>query len=251
MTHAAVDYFYAIFLVFCRTGLVLISLPGLSGPRYPMNVRLLMALAISQSITPFLLSKHLLLDLDMSKAVTYIISEIAIGFMIGFWTFTFVYAARFAGTFINSAIGLSGIPGQPIDEQEPSNHIATLLSLGTTALIFATNLHLVSIEGLVRSYEVLPIGETFSPNWSMQRTLDVLQGSFAAGLQCGAPFVLLTICVNFALGLANKMTPQLSVYFAFSGIVLLSSLVVLAYLSPSLLMIPVNAYDNFLATGPL
>ncbi len=249
MTQLASNYFFGFFLVFCRSGLVLASLPGLSGARYPVNVRLLLALAISQAITPFVSGQHLSADQSVSTIINLIFSEIAIGFMIGFWTYTFVYSARFAGTFINSAIGLSGIPGQPIDEQEPSNHIATLLSLGVTALIFATNLHLVSIQGLARSYQILPIGETFSPNWSMQRTLGVLQNSFVTGLQCGAPFVVLTICVNLALGIANKMTPQLSVYFAFSGIVLLASLVVLAYLIPSLLMIPVNAYENFLSTG--
>ena len=97
----------------------------------------------------------------------------------------------------------------------------------------------------------MPIGQALSLPWSMQRTLAVLQGSFVAGLQCGSPFVVLSIVVNLALGLANKMTPQLSVYFAFSGIVLIASLATLAYLSPKLLMIPVNAYDNFITTGPL
>lgn len=227
------------------------SLPGMNGPRYPMNVRLIFALAVSQSITPFLIGRHLLADLKTSMLLLNVLSELTAGFIIGFWVFTFIYAARFAGTFINSAIGLSGIPGQPIDEQEASNNIATFLSLGTTALIFATNLHLISIEGIVKSYETLPIGRAVSLSWSMQRTLEVLQGSFVAGLQCGAPFVILTIVVNLALGLANKMTPQLSVYFAFSGIVLIASLVALAYLSPRLLMIPVNAYDNFFSSGLL
>ena len=248
MTPVAISYFYAFFLIFCRVGLVFFSLPGLSGPRYPMNLRLILALAVSQSITPYLIDQHVVMNLEPSKIIVNVISELATGFILGFWTFTFVYAARFAGTFINSAIGLSGIPGQPIDEQEATNHIASLLSLGTTALIFSTNLHLVSIVGLVRSYEFLPLGQTFSLGWSMQRTLDVLHGSFVTGLQCGAPFVVLSIVVNLALGLANKMTPQLSVYFAFSGIVLISSLVVLAYLSPRLLMIPVNGYDNFLSS---
>lgn len=251
MTAAAANYFETFFLVFCRTGLVFFSLPGLSGPRYPLNVRLIMALAVSQSITPFVMGGNLLVNLAATHILLNIFSELATGFVIGFWSFTFVYAARFAGTFINSAIGLSGIPGQPIDEQESSNNVAVLLSLGTTALIFATNLHLVSIEGLVRSYQVLPIGQALSLPWSMQRTLAVLQGSFVAGLQCGSPFVVLSIVVNLALGLANKMTPQLSVYFAFSGIVLIASLATLAYLSPKLLMIPVNAYDNFITTGPL
>ena len=251
MTAAMTTYFQTFFLVFCRTGLIFLYLPGLSGPRYPLNVRLIMALAVSQSITPFVMGENLQTDFASTRLLLNICSELATGFVIGFWTFTFVYGARFAGTFINSAIGLSGIPGQPIDEQESSNNIAVILSLGTTALIFATDLHLVSIEGLVRSYQALPIGQALSLPWSMQRTMEVLQGSFVAGLQCAAPFVVLSIVVNLALGLANKMTPQLSVYFAFSGIVLIASLVTLAYLSPKLLMIPVNAYDNFITAGPL
>jgi flagellar biosynthesis protein FliR len=235
------NLFIVYFLVFCRVGTAFMFMPAVSGPRYPALVRVLLSLAISMALTPLVQGK-------MSGAfnLSNMLIEIAIGLMIGFWGFCFIYGARFAGTFIVNAIGLAGIPGQPIDEQEASSHLATLLSLGTTALIFASDGHLMSIKALVASYDQLPFGELLSPAIAMSKTLDVLGNTFLIALQVSSPFVLLTVVVNFALGLANRLTPQLSVYFAFTGVLTIISLAVLAAMSPNLLMWSVVAYENFL-----
>jgi flagellar biosynthesis protein FliR len=244
----AVNYLVIYFLVFCRVGTAFMFMPAVSGPRYPALVRVLLSLAISIALTP-LVQQRMSLSNPVDSGALEIISilvEISLGLMIGFWGLCFIYGARFAGTFIVNMIGLAGIPGQPVDEQDPSSHLVTLLSLGTTALIFASDGHLMSIKALVASYDHLPFGQIHSPATAMSQTLMVLRSTFVVALQVSSPFLLLTVVVNFALGLANRMTPQLSVYFAFTGVLTIVSMVVLANISPNVLMWSVVAYQNFL-----
>jgi flagellar biosynthesis protein FliR len=236
------------FLVFCRVGTAFMFMPALGGPRYPALVRVLLSLAVSLALTPMIQHKMSFSNAGNSGAliVNYVLVEISFGLIIGFWGLCFIYGARFAGTFIVNMIGLAGIPGQPVDEQEPSSHLVTLLSLGTTALIFASDGHLMSIKALIASYDQLPFGRIHSPATALSQTLVVLRNTFIVALQVSSPFLLLTVVVNFALGLANRMTPQLSVYFAFTGVLTIVSLVGLAALSPNILMWSVVAYENFL-----
>jgi len=83
----------------------------------------------------------------------------------------------------------------------------------------------------------------------MPRMLQILSRTSVVALQMASPFVVLTIVVNLGLGIANKMTPALSVYFAFTGLLTFVSLVVLAIASPTILLLAVDAYRDFLSNG--
>jgi flagellar biosynthesis protein FliR len=249
MNAQAEQFLFNAFLIFCRVGIAFGSMPALGGTRIPPMVRLLFALAISVALTPLLGANAVTQSLASSQKLLAIFFELIAGFAIGFLSFCFIHAVRFAGTFIVNAIGLAGIPGQPIDEQEPSSHIATLLSLGMTALIFATDLHLQSVEAIAESYRIFPVGSPFDTTFLAQTTAEILSRTFYLGLQFSSPFLIFSIVWNLALGLANKMTPQLSVYFTFSGILTFVSLGIMALVVPRLLYVILAAYGDFLASG--
>jgi flagellar biosynthesis protein FliR len=249
MNSQAEQFLFASFLVFCRVGIAFSSMPALGGARIPPMVRLFFALAIAMSLTLLVKAARAVDDMSHAQQILAIFFELVTGFLIGFWSFCFLHAIRFAGTIIVNAIGLAGIPGQPIDEQEPSSHIATLLSLAVTALIFATDLHLQSVEAIVGSYQLFPLGEALSTQFSARTSAEILSRTFYLGLQFASPFLVFSVIWNISLGLANKMTPQLSVYFAFSGLLTFASLAILALVAPKLLYGPLNAYADFLTSG--
>lgn len=249
MTPAALNYFIGYFLVVCRIGLAFASMPAVSGPRYPMVVRMLLALAVSFAIAPFVVKPSEIPAPESTDMIWRVISEVCIGFVLGFWGYLYVHAARFAGTFIVTAIGLSGVPGTPVDDPESQGQITSLISLGFTALVFATDLHFVTIQALIGSYQTVPMGQFFDMQWAMPHMLEFLSRSSVVALQMASPFVVLTIVVNLGLGIANKMTPQLSVYFAFTGLLTFVSLVVLAIASPTILLLAVDAYRDFITNG--
>jgi len=249
LTPAALTYFMGYFLVVCRIGVAFASMPAMSGPRYPLPVRMLLALAVSFAIAPFVVKPAQVPAPEGVDMVSAVVSEVAVGFVLGFWGYLYIHAARFAGTFIVTAIGLSGVPGTPVDDPESQGQITSLISLGFTALVFATDLHFITIQALIGSYDTVPMGQFFDMQWAMPRMLQILSRTSVVALQMASPFVVLTIVVNLGLGIANKMTPALSVYFAFTGLLTFVSLVVLAIASPTILLLAVDAYRDFLSNG--
>lgn len=243
------QFLFNYFLVFCRIGVAFGLMPALGGTRYPPMVRLLFAMGVSLSLTPLVSAAQQFPAIGDSDKLRAILFELIAGFLIGFWCSCFIYILRFAGAFVVNMIGLAGIPGQPIDEAEPSTPIATLLTMALTALIFATGLHLQSLEAMIMSYRIFPLGAVISPQMPTQTTTEVLSRCFFLGLQFSSPFLVFSIIWNFALGLANRMTPQLSVYFAFSGLLTMISLAIMSLVAPKLLYIPFSAYEDFLNSG--
>jgi flagellar biosynthetic protein FliR len=221
-------------------------MPALAGPRYPMFVRMLLALAVSTALAPLIIGRGDWHPAADDALVGHAISELFTGFLIGFWSYCFVHAVHFAATYVTNAIGLGGVPGQPLADHEADGALGTILSLGFVALIFATNLHLISVRGLISSYTLVPVGGLLEVKVTVQHTLEILTHTSAVSLQMSAPFMILSVVANFALGVVNRLTPQLSVFFAFTGLVTMASLVVMAAVSPSMMLIAADAYRDFL-----
>lgn len=234
-------------LVFCRFGGALVLLPGLSNARFSVTMRILFALLLTVAVTPLLMPQ---LEKALASGVTLqsaLVTEVVIGLAFGFWSFCFLHASRFAGAIISSVIGLAGIPGQPIDEHDPTSVLATLLSLAATAMIFASDMHLLSLEALVRSYDAMPVLAVPTADWLAQNSIKLVRDTSVLALQVSSPFIVLVVVTNLALGLCGKFTPQLQIYFAALGLTILLSFLLLGWLFPTISRIPTEAYASWLA----
>jgi len=67
--------------------------------------------------------------------------------------------------------------------------------------------------GLVDSYTTIPPGPTFGARVALVDIADQAERAFLVALRIGSPFIVYSIIVNFALGVANKLTPQIPVFF--------------------------------------
>jgi flagellar biosynthetic protein FliR len=158
----------------------------------------------------------------------------------------FLQASRFAASTIASTIGLAGVPGQAIDEFDPNSTLSTLLTLSTTMLILALNLHLESLAALLRSYDALPMIAGIPVQKLTELTSSTLRNTTLMGLQMAAPFIVYSVVANLALGFCSKFTPQLQIYFATMGLTILVALALLATDALNVLEIPVQSYRNWL-----
>ncbi len=245
------DLVLGYFILFARFGAALVLLPGFANPRFPAFSRIFFAMITTLVLTPFL--QGTLTNLgpiaESGRFWPTLVSESLIGFAFGFWCYLFLHASRFAASIITTTTGLAGVPGQPIDEHDPTSHLGTLLSLAATAAIFASDLHLLALRALTHSYEVFPVGNAPTGEWFGTNSISLVSGTSTLALQIASPFIVVAVVLNVAIGLCSKFTPQLQIYFASLGLTILLSLVMLAILSPGVLSIPVSAYQNWLQTS--
>jgi flagellar biosynthetic protein FliR len=157
----------AVFLIFCRLGACLLIIPGFSSSHIPAKVRLFIALVVTLSLTPLLVSqlKPLVVDQSPMNVLRLTLAELGTGILIGFIGRLFFAALQTIATAITNALGLGGLPGTIPDDGDASPTLVTLFTLTATVLLFATDQHWELLRGLVDSYRTIPVGRGSSAGW--------------------------------------------------------------------------------------
>ncbi|GGE19760.1 flagellar biosynthetic protein FliR [Aureimonas endophytica] len=239
----------SLFLIFCRVGSCLMLLPGYSSLRVPVQVRLFIAVAASLVIAPGLMPdlKALMLPAGDDARLSLIVTEILNGALIGLLGRVFMMALQFSGTFVANAIGMGQAFGVAVDEQEPA--VASLVTLAATVMIFSLNLHAEILRALVASYGAMPVAAGFGARASLVSLTDNLDDTFMLCLRIASPFVVYAVIVNFAIGLMNKMTPQIPIYFISMPFVVAGGMVLLGFAVGDFLRLFVDSFQHWVFNG--
>lgn len=230
------DTIIAAFLVFARVGACLLVMPGLSSPRIPMQIRLFVALACSLMVVPMVLAQ---VEPAARSAplplMRIIVIEIITGGMIGVLARLYFWALQFMAGAIAMATGYSGAPGGAIESEEPEAAIASFVTLSALCLFFISDLHLEVFRALLSSYSAIPVDGNFQASTAMVNLTDTLSRAFLSTIRIAAPFIVFAVVVNIAIGLINKLTPSIPVYFISMPFVLAGGLMLLYFAMPDLL----------------
>ena len=251
MTTLGSDAVLTVFVLFCRIGACLMLMPGFSSQRVPFNVRLFMAFSVTLALTPLLSSEieKQLSDIAPIAMTRLFVSETLTGGLIGFLARIFFGALETLAGVIALSIGLTSVFAVPLDENDPLPAITTLITLTATLLIFTTNLHLEVLRGLYASYSVFPVSGLFDTQLDLVRVSDCLTKSFLISLRISSPFIVYTFLINFALGLAAKLIPQIPLYFITAPAVIAGGLLLLHTICEPLMEIFNAAFSAWLAEG--
>jgi flagellar biosynthetic protein FliR len=226
------ETFLGVFMIFCRLGGCLLIAPGFSSPRVSPQVRLLVALTVTFALAPLLLPKvGGIVDQAPTATLWWIGCETLTGLTIGLFGRAAYFALETMTNLLAMSIGFGAIPGTAVTENETTPIVGALIMLSATMLIFATGLHWEVFRGVVNSYDRIPPGEPFGTRLGLSQLVDHLTAAFAMALRLTGPFVVYSVIVNFALGLANKLSPQIPIFFIATPFVMAGGLFLLMYLS--------------------
>lgn len=250
MTPPPSDLVLAAFLVFCRIGGCLLVIPGFSSPRVPVRARLFVAIGISLALTPILLGDvvPVVTGVQPAKLFAIIGSESLKGILIGLLGRMFFVALETMATATSLSIGLTSVFG-PVEEEEAVPSIASLISLVAVLLIFVTGLHLEIFRGLAASYTVLPVAQGFDPRVGLVQLTDEATRTFVFTLRIASPFLVFSIVANFAIGLINKLVPQIPVTFISTPFLVAGGLAILYVSIRPALELFIGAFGAFLKGG--
>jgi flagellar biosynthetic protein FliR len=244
----AADTVLAVFAIFCRIGACLMLMPGTSSPVLPAHVRLFAAIALTLGLSPLLLPavSGAVGDGQPFNVLSLIGSELMIGALIGLASRIYFLALQTLGAAMANAIGITAIPGVSLEDGDTMPALASLISLAAVTLVFASGQHWELLGGLVRSYRVWPPAEGVSAAIKLTTLVDRLSASFMLSLRVASPFLIYAVIVNLAIGLANKLTPSIPVYFISLPFVIAGGLILLYQLGPELLIQFMSAFVSWL-----
>lgn len=231
MNPIAPETILSAFAIFCRIGGCLLIAPGFSSSQVPPRIRLYVALAACFGLTPLLLDtvRPAVGDGSGMQIVTLLFTETATGFLLGFLVRLFFVALQFVSVSITQSIGLGAIPGTVMEDGDQSPALSTLYMVAATTLLFVAGLHGELLRGLVDSYRTIPPGHGLDTRLALVDIADQTSATFVVALRIGSPFIAYSVLVNFAIGVTNKLTPQIPVYFIATPFVLLGGLLLLLF----------------------
>ncbi|MGC9446572.1 flagellar biosynthetic protein FliR [Cereibacter johrii] len=241
----AQDLFRGGFLVFLRVGAAMALLPPFGETSLPVRVRLAATFAFTAIVFPALNDRVLAYD----GTVAPLLTETAVGLLLGASLRLFVLALQTAGTIAAQATSLAQLFGSTAGEPQPV--MTNILTLAGLALAVAGGLHVQIALFLIQSYDILPAARLPDPADVATWGLALVVKSFALGFMLAMPFVAASFIFNVALGIVNRAMPQLMVFFVGAPALTFGGLVLLALVAPAVLGLWLGELRAFLEAPPM
>ena len=200
-------------LIFARIGTLVMLLPALGERSFPVRVRLSVALLLTLVFYPFASGFYPSPLGPITTVVGLLITEIAIGIVLGIAGRMMLAALQTAGTIIAQQLGLGFVTAVDPSQGQQGALLGTFLTLLAVAMIFATDLHHMVIGALGQSYHIFRPGALPDVGDAAKYAGELAAGSFKIAVQISAPVLIFGLIFNIGLGVLARLMPQMQVFF--------------------------------------
>jgi flagellar biosynthetic protein FliR len=203
----------AFVIVFARIGVLVMMMPGTGERVIPVRIRLAFGLLVTLLMLPVVRPMLTIESGDLPALLRLLIVEILIGLMIGLFVRLALTALQTAGVIIANQLALAF--AQSIDPTQGQNSLtfANFMTVFGLTLIFATDLHHLSVIGLFDSYRIMPPGAAPAMGDAAALMTQGAADAFRIGVQISAPFLVFGIVFNLGIGVLSRLMPQFQVFF--------------------------------------
>ena len=242
-------YLFHGFVVFLRVAAMAALLPAFGEQNVPARIKIIVALAFTLIVAPALPESHF--EGAAGNLPLLVLTEVLAGLALGLGIRLFVLALQTAGSIAAQSTSLSQVLGGAAVDPLPA--MGYILIVAGLALAVMNGLHVKAAQLIILSYDVLPLGRFPAASDLSEWGVQQVARAFSLAFSLAAPFVILSVLYNFALGAINKAMPQLMVAFVGAPVITLGGLLILMISAPTILLVWLRAMDGFLANpfGPL
>ena len=197
-------------LLACRVGGMLLVAPVYSAKTVPMQLRTGVLLLLTVLLAPAAHAAVLRTGAPPEITPTNFVTEMLIGFAMGFGAAVLVGAMETAGDLASTAIGLSGASLLDPLNGASSSLLAQLGQLFAVTVLLAVNGHLVMLDALAESARALPVGGGINLQSGLHALLSQGTTLFVLGLRFAAPVIAASMIGNVALAVLSRVAPQIN-----------------------------------------
>jgi flagellar biosynthetic protein FliR len=198
-------------LVLARVSPLFIFAPVFSSKMIPTRARAIAAVAISFGLAPWALHGHHV-TVDAMTLAGMVFKELLVGFSYAFALGAVFAAVSVAGSMLDTAMGFSyGSLIDPITGNQ-SQMLSQLYAMVGVLVFIAIDGDHWMIEGLARSYQLVPIDKFPSLNAIIGGADHAFVSIFASALELAAPVLIAVLITDTAMGIVARIMPQLNVF---------------------------------------
>lgn len=231
-------------LVFLRMGALMALLPAFGERSVPVRIRLVLSLALAALVAPAV-GAGFPPPATAAELLRLGGIEVLAGLALGILFRLAVLALQIAGTIAANVTSLAQVFGGSSVDPQPA--IAHLLVVAGLALAAMAGLHVKLVAAIIRGYDLFPPGQPLlGPDLADWGTLQVAR-AFALAFSLSAPFLVISVIYNLALGAINRAMPQLMVAFVGAPAITAAGLLLVLLSAPFLLGLWLAAFDRTLS----
>lgn len=193
---------------FIRLSTFLATCKSIFPPGTPNTFKVLLSLMLS-GLVSLNLGINVPID-NMYTLIAYSATEVLNGLFLGYIAYLALNTVQIAGSLIDNQMGLSMASIYDPQTGAQSTLIQKLFYWVAITLLFVTNGHHLLLNGIFKSFEMIPIG-TVPILDNFQYILKLFIEYFAIGFQIALPIILTLIMSDLILGLISRSVPQLNV----------------------------------------
>ncbi|WP_323017897.1 flagellar biosynthetic protein FliR [Castellaniella sp.] len=234
MIDVQIDQLYAwitglLWPMFRIGGLVMLA-PVLGESTVPIRIKVGVSVALTVVIAP-LIGPIPAIPPGSYAGLLIAAQQVLIGMALGFCMRLIFTAAMMAGEFVGLPMGLAF--ASFFDPATGANTavLSRLINIVAMLLFLAVNGHLLMLDGLVRTFEILPIGASLhADGWGA--LIDWSGQIWISSILLALPILIVLQTINLSLGILNRTAQQLSVFAVGFPITLTTGLIMLAIVLP-------------------
>lgn len=212
LTSAQFDQWIAAFFYpLARILAVAATAPFLSNTAMPRRVRLILGLALTLGISPILPPMPAVSPAS-GTGLLILAQQILIGVGMGVSMRIIFTAIEMGSAVIAFQMGLGFATFYDPQSTAQTSVVSNFMTLFVTLLFLSMNGHLVYFAVMAQSFVAIPISETplSASSWHFLATMG--GRIFSTGLLLALPIIVVLMMTNLALGILNRVSPQLNLF---------------------------------------
>ncbi|ODU21603.1 MAG: flagellar biosynthetic protein FliR [Sphingomonas sp. SCN 67-18] len=202
---------WALIFVMVRVGAAFIAAPIFSAVAVPLPVRIV----LSGGIGVLVVNNATVVTPDSVASLATILAvvqEALVGLALGFVIQIAFAAPLLAGESISGLMGLGFATSVDPQNGTSSPALGQFMSIVLTLLFLALDGHLILVDLLVKSYQILPPGEAWLGAERLKGIAMFGSYAFAAGLLLALPVGFILLCLNLIVGMLSRSAPALNLF---------------------------------------
>jgi flagellar biosynthetic protein FliR len=183
-------------------------------------------------------------------AAAMVLADVVTGLWIGWLARIIVLALAMGGQLLSYMVGLSSVLQPDPELGAQATAVSRLLGLAAPTLLLASGLYAAPLVALAGSYRLIPPGALLPAQDAVPGVMAGFTQTFALALRLAAPFVLVGMVWQLAVGLVSRFTPRVQMHFLSMPGQIVGGLMLLALLSGALLTVWDEAVRDAFAALP-
>ncbi|QBR92386.1 flagellar biosynthetic protein FliR [Nocardioides euryhalodurans] len=182
--------------------------PPFSGRAVPTTVKVVLSLGLALAVAPSLADSGL--PVGTPQLLLGVALQAAVGAAMGFVTYLLFAAVATAGSLVDTFGGFALAQAFDPLSMNMNTVFGRFHQMLATMLLFATSGHLLVIGGLLKSFEVLPLGEVPDVSVGPDVMITAFTMFFMIAVQIALPLIAVLFVADLGLALLTKVAPQLN-----------------------------------------